>query len=193
MQISSHVPFTAFVLLLVSLSLFTSCSQRHDHTDDAAEPNINRRSPIAIASVSYEDTYLKVVYGQPYRNGREVFGDLVPYGEVWRTGANEATELTVTETINFGGKTLEAGTYALFTIPFEQYWTVILNNQLGQWGAFEYDPDYDELRVQIPVEKTEQIAEAFTITFPKEVTDGKTTMRMRWEEVSVSVPVRFTE
>ncbi|MDX1638013.1 MAG: DUF2911 domain-containing protein [Balneolaceae bacterium] len=153
-----------------------------------------RKSPIAIAKVNHadSDTYVKIVYGQPYKRGRTIFGDLAPYGEVWRTGANEATELTTTRDILFAGNRLEAGTYALFTIPGEDEWTVILNSELGQWGAFEYNPDFDVLRVDVPAMSTEKTSEAFIIQFD-EVSGDSTAIGMRWDNTRVNIPIRFLE
>lgn len=134
-----------FIVFIISLFI-GSCSQPKPE-----EPNPTRRkSPIAIAKTFHQasNTYIKIVYGQPYKHGRTIFGKLVPYNEVWRTGANEATELTTTKDIQLGGEKLEAGTYTLFSIPKENGpWKVILNNKLGQWGAFDYQPKFDELRI----------------------------------------------
>ncbi|MCW9705674.1 DUF2911 domain-containing protein [Aliifodinibius sp. 1BSP15-2V2] len=136
---------------------------------------------------------MKIIYGQPYKRGRKIFGELVPYNEVWRTGANEATELTTTQDILWAGKKLKAGTYALFCIPRENDpWTIILNSQLGQWGAFDYQSTDDELRVDIPSTKTESSTEAFTIEFAK--LDGDSTqVVMGWNKTEVSIPVQFIE
>ncbi|MDX1639872.1 MAG: DUF2911 domain-containing protein, partial [Balneolaceae bacterium] len=129
-------------------------------------------------------------YGQPYKRGRDIFGGLEAYGEVWRTGANEATELTTTRDILFAGNPLEAGTYALFTIPGKDQWTIILNSQLGQWGAFEYDSSYDVLRVDVDRVKKKEITEAFTIEF-EEVQNDSTSITMEWDSTQVKIPIEF--
>mgnify|MGYP003596677320 CR=1 FL=1 len=95
---------------------------------DAVKP---RPSPMATVSSRYKDTYIKVTYSQPHKHGRVIFGELVPYGQVWRTGANEATELTVTRDVKINSLDLKAGTYSLFTIPEKSSWTIILNKDLG--------------------------------------------------------------
>lgn len=171
--------------LSVLLILFTACSNQSDPAIENA-----RKSPIAISAVQLGDTYVKVVYGQPYKRGREIFGELEPYGEVWRTGANEATEITMTGDVEFGSHLVEAGTYALFTIPEQDEWTIILNTQLGQWGAFDYDESYDYLRFTVPSKKVEDVTESFTITFT-EVTDLETIMTLAWNHTRVEVPIRF--
>src|SRR6516164_3013766 len=92
-----------------------------------------RTSLMAVASILYKDSYFKIVYSQPQKRGREIFGKLVPFGQVWRTGANEATELTATADINVNGVLLKAGTYSLFSIPEKDKWTIVINRDLGQW------------------------------------------------------------
>lgn len=177
------------ILITVFLSGI-SCQQQR--TGPQNVPVGNRKSPIAISSIKHEGAYIKVVYGQPYRNGRDIFGDFEPYGEVWRTGANEATEITITEPVLMGGEVVEAGTYALFSIPNEDEWTIILNNELGQWGAFTYSEDRDYIRFNVPVINLETPVEAFSIEF-SDVNLSLTTMSMSWDMVKVEIPIRFYE
>ncbi len=175
--------------VLISILLLAGCSEPEPEEPDADR----RKSPIAIAQKTHEpsNTYIKIVYGQPYKKDRQIFGDLVPYNQVWRTGANEATELTTTKEISFAGKSLDAGTYALFTIPREDdEWTIILNNELGQWGAFEYDSTHDFLRVDVPSESTEKVTEAFTIRFSK-IKGDSTNIIIEWDQVELNIPVNF--
>ncbi len=149
-----------------------------------------RQSPMALAATRIDggNTYVKVVYGSPRARGREIFGGLVPYDRVWRTGANEATELTLTGPVTFAGEPLKAGTYAIFSIPNEDSWTIILNNGLGQWGAYEYDDELDLLRVEVPVEEAGAIHDAFTIRFDEAA--GGTDMVILWDQTLVRVPIR---
>src|SRR5688572_31274397 len=104
----------------------------HSHGQEAVKP---RPSPLAIAAIRYKDAYIKVTYSQPLKRGREIFGKVVPFDQVWRTGANEATEITTTKNIQINGTLLKAGTYSLFTIPQKEKWTIIINSELGLWGA----------------------------------------------------------
>ncbi|MEL7833178.1 DUF2911 domain-containing protein [Fodinibius sp. Rm-B-1B1-1] len=186
LYLSENIPFYLFV----GLFLFTGCT-------DPKPQELNserRKSPIAIAKTSHEpsNTYIKIVYGQPYKNNREIFGELVPYNEVWRTGANEATEITTTNNIIFGGKPLDAGTYSVFTIPKkENMWTVILNSALGQWGAFDYDTSKDVLRVDVPKQTAEKSTEALTIRF-SETFEDETNIIMEWDKTKVTIPIEFT-
>lgn len=176
------LPFT----LIGSLFLATACQKQEPKEPDP----VRRKSPTAIASIQHAGTYIKIVYGQPYKKGRDIFGGLIPYNKVWRTGANEATEITTTGDILLSGKKLDAGTYALFSIPRKDSWTIILNSKLGQWGAFEYDSTYDVLRVDVPSVRTEQVAEAFTIQF-EEIKNQRTHILMQWDQTDVRIPVIF--
>ena len=106
---------------------------------DAARP---RPSPLAVVSTRYKDTYVKITYSQPHKHGRDIFGSLVPFGQVWRTGANEATELTLSRDIKINGLDLKAGTYSLFTIPGKDAWTILINADLGLWGAYNYNSKF---------------------------------------------------
>ena len=164
--------------------------EREPLVETSYEPVGNRKSPISITSLKHEGTYVKVVYGQPYRNGRTIFGDWEPYGKIWRTGANEATEMTFTKPVFMGEEVIEAGTYALFTIPNQDNWTIILNSELGQWGAFEYDEDRDYHRFDVPVTNLESPVEAFTISF-SDVVLSVTTLSLSWDTVKVDIPIRF--
>lgn len=180
------VPALTFILIM-TLSAPNLMAQG---MDDEKEKPERRKSPVRIAQVKHNDTYIKVVYGQPYKRGRDIFGELVPYNKVWRTGANEATEITVTKDITFGGEKVESGTYALFTIPGKEEWTVILNNELGQWGAYEYNKEKDYKRFTVPAETMDETVEAFTMKFA-EPEDANTTLSLKWDQTKVQIPVKF--
>lgn len=172
-----------FVLVVI---LFSSISQ----FSLGQTPVKPRPSPLAIAQMKFKDTYLKVTYSQPHKRGREIFGALVPYGEVWRTGANEATELTINKPILIGQDTLSAGTYSLFTIPEKENWTVIINEEVGQWGSYNYLPESDILRIKVPVEEIKDVVwEPFTISFETE--RDYAYLVMRWDQTAIRVPIRF--
>jgi hypothetical protein len=177
------------IFLLPLLFFFSVSCERGElsETDDVVE---HRKSPIVISSFSHADTYIKIVYGQPYKRGRDIFGGLEPYGEVWRTGANEATEITVTNDIFMDGNRIEAGTYSLFSIPGEDEWTIILNNQLGQWGAFNYDEADDYLRFQRPVIETEEVIEALMITF-EETENFDSLLVISWDDTRIEIPIEI--
>lgn len=150
----------------------------------------SRPSPLALTQATLDDgTYVKVHYGSPRKRGRDIFGGLVPYDRVWRLGANEATELTTTQPIRFGGERLPAGTYSLFAIPNENTWTIIVNENLGQWGAFSYAEDADVLRVDVPVQRTERIHEAFSINLEQEEGEEGARLVVTWDRTRVTVPI----
>lgn len=157
------------------------------HAQEAITP---RPSPTAIVTMKYDDTYVKLTYSQPHKRDREIFGGLVPYGQVWRTGANEATEITLTGDILIHGDTLKAGTYSIFTIPQKEQWTIIINGEVGQWGAYNYNQDADIMRFTVPVEHlTDVVWEPFTIAFEQK--NEKADLVMMWDQTKVSVPIEF--
>ena len=148
-------------------------------------------SPEETVELSQGDTKVSVFYCRPSKKGRVIFGDLLPYGEVWRTGANEATTLETNKDIQFGGETLKAGKYTLWTIPGEEEWTVIINEKQYGWGVgfdtkASREADADVLQVKVPVEKTEQTTEMFTIEFNE---GSETSMDLIWDQTKVSVPI----
>ncbi len=141
----------------------------------------SRQSP----SVKAEGYGITVRYGQPSKNGRVIFGELVPYGKVWRTGANEATEITFSKNVTFGGQPVSAGTYTLFTIPETDKWTVILNSVTGQWGAYNYDKHKDKnvLTTQIEPRTLESVVEKLTFEIDSQG------IGMAWDNVKIFIPV----
>ena len=147
-----------------------------------------RHSPFATAGGLRGDLALAVEYCRPNMKGREIFGGLVPYGEVWRTGANEATLFRTNKRIDFGGEIVEAGTYSLFTIPGEEEWTFVLNRVVEQWGAYDYDATQDVVRVKAKSAKREGALEQLTISF--EEGDASVHMVLAWEKTSVTLSIR---
>ena len=118
-----------------------------------------------------------------------MIGGIEPFGQVWRLGANEATEIKLYQDITFGDKALKAGTYSMYAIPTATEWTIIFNTKLDTWGGYDYDKTKDVARIQVPVGKTEAEVEAFTIMF-----DGKDTtwtMVIAWENTMVKVPIKY--
>jgi len=149
-------------------------------------------SPLGMVTFTFEDTYAKVTYGRPHLRGREAFGqgsELAPLGKIWRTGANEATEISLTEEVKMAGKTVPAGTYSIFTIPGAKSWTIILNKDVGQWGAYEYDEEKDLIRFEVPVNQSDNMFEPFTIRFDQ--ANGEVSLQMIWAKTMVSIPIEF--
>lgn len=154
------------------------------------EPPV-RPSPAAITAVRYKDTYVKITYCQPRKRGREIFGKLVPFGEVWRTGANEATEITLTRDVFINGLLVSAGTYSLFTIPGKEKWVVILNKDLGLWGAYNYNYKQDAMRFEVPVLPQTENLESFTIQFDQR--NNVADLLLLWDTTKISIPFQFIE
>src|SRR4051812_39874797 len=161
---------TLLVIAVAAFFVAPACSQ-------------TRKSPHDTVSTSN----ISVTYGRPYKKQRKIFGGLEPYGKVWRTGADQATEITFAKDGTFGGQPVKAGTYTLFTIPNEGEWTVILNGQLGQWGAFSYDKnkEKDVLQVKVPAQRVNPPIEQHTIRF------DKSNLIIEWDDTRVAVPVSF--
>ncbi len=149
--------------------------------------NYYTRSFSPFETVRYEGNGLRarVEYCRPQKKGRAIFGELVPYGEVWRTGANDATRLTIDTPIRFGGKRVAAGTYSVFTIPEEGTWTIILNNEAKQWGAFDYDKAQDAARTEVRALNSDTEVEQFTIDF-QESGDG-VELWFKWDRTRAAV------
>ncbi len=139
-------------------------------------------------TVTTESANVSVTYGQPSKKGRVIFGGLEKYGKVWRTGANAATEITFRKDVNFGGASVKAGTYTLYSIPEETEWTVILNPELKQFGAFGYDKikDKNVAEVKVPVTRLTAPEEKLII---KSNEDKE--LIISWDDVLVSVPLKW--
>ena len=130
------------------------------------------------------DTKINIVYGSPSVKGREVWGNLVPFGEVWRTGANEATTIEFSKDVQVEGKSLPAGKYGLFTIANADQWTIIFNKTHDQWGAYKYEESKDALRVNVTPKKG--MADSETMEF---ALDGSDVM-LKWEKLAVAFQVK---
>ncbi|WP_298473026.1 DUF2911 domain-containing protein [uncultured Maribacter sp.] len=148
------------------------------------------KSPMDMAtypsSYKISEKTVRVTYSRPQLKGRSV-AQLAPSGEVWRTGANEATEITFYKEVKLAGETIKPGTYALFTIPGEKEWTIILNSKLNQWGAYTYDKDSDVARVNVTPSSDKESLEAFSISFNK--VDNGAHLVMGWGKTRVAVPI----
>lgn len=172
------------------LAAFFLFSLTHLHAQEALPP---KPSPLSVVSCRYKDTYLKVTYSQPHKRGREIFGKLVPFGEVWRTGANEATEITITKEIFINKQLLPAGTYSLFTIPYADKWTIILNKEVGLWGSYNYNPLMDVMRFDVaPVAiAAPTVYEPFTIRIDQR--NNMADIVLLWDRTKVAFTVQFIE
>ncbi len=156
----------------------------------AQQDKSKRPSPAASAECKFADgKTVKIDYSSPRMKGRKIFGDLVPFGKVWRTGANEATSLVTTAGLTIGGKAVPAGSYTLFTVPEQGKWTLVISKKTGEWGI-PYPGEADDFaRVEMKVSSLNAPMENFTITL-----DGGAkacTLRIEWESTGASI--RITE
>lgn len=150
-------------------------------------------SPEATVTYQQGDLELEVFYNRPYKKDREIFGGLVPYQEVWRTGANEATTFRTNRDLLVDGSLLPAGIYTLWTIPMEESWKVIFNSEMYPWGITldkvpSRLPEYDVLVIEVPVNRLNNTVEQFTIRF--EEFHDFIHMILAWDRTAVSVPMK---
>jgi hypothetical protein len=165
---------TLFILTLTSLNF-------------NAQNNLPRLSPKSFVGQTIGYTKVVIHYGSPGVKGRTIWGELVPYGEVWRTGANEATTIEFDKDVYIEGKLVPEGKYSLFTIPGEEEWTVILNEVYDQWGAYKYDKEKDILRFTIEQRPNHYIER---LTFRFEYKDGYiSNVVMEWENIKISFEI----
>lgn len=163
----------------------TEATPTETETSDASdkEDKTKRPSPHLIVADTISNAVVTVNYGSPGVKGRKVWGELVPYGKVWRTGADEATTVSFDRDVMIEGQALKAGRYAFFTIPEPDVWTVIFNKEADQWGAFEYHQDQDALRAKIAPKQSE-LTERLTF-----VGNGET-LNLNW--ANLSLPIRIS-
>ena len=153
-----------------------------------AQTGKSRPSPAASAACDLGGgKTIKTDYSSPRMKGRKIYGDLVPFGEVWRTGANDATTFITSADVVIGGKTIPAGSYTIFTVPAADKWTLIVSKKTGEWGI-PYKYESDELaRVDMKVSKLPAPVENFTIAYDKSASGC--TLRLDWETTRASVDI----
>lgn len=152
----------------------------------SAQDKSKRPSPPEQAQCKFSDgKTITVDYSSPRAKGRKIFGELVPYGEVWRTGANEATTFVTTAGVSADGRDVPAGTYTIFTVPEQNKWTLIVNKKTGEWGIpYKYESE-ELVRIPMSVSKTSGPVENFTIKFDQG--GSACTLNISWEETLASV------
>lgn len=155
-----------------------------------------RFSPEDHAGLVDGDFNALLFYNRPFKKGREIFGSLVPYGKVWRTGANEATWFETNHDLSFQGKILKAGRYSLWTIPNEKSWEIIFNTSIPPWGI-DYNseaarnPETDALIAEVPVILNDNVVEQFLISLDKQ--DSAYLLSFRWDKTEVRAPFQAIE
>ena len=177
---------------LIAASLFavaTLASAQMDMGKDKAK----RPSPPASAECKFSDgKTIKIDYSSPRAKGRKIFGDasekaLVPYGEIWRTGANDATTFVTNTNLMVGGKSVPAGSYTIFTVPKADTWWLVISKKTGEWGTDYPGENEDLARVPMQVSKTSAPVENFTIAFDQG--GSKCSLRMDWENTQASIEI----
>jgi hypothetical protein len=155
-------------------------------------------SPSSVTSFEDGNLKISVNYNRPYKKGRTIFGGLVPYGKTWRTGANEPTVFETSRPLRIGEKTLEAGSYSLWTVPNEASWQVIFNKSIPAWGInvlnhgdAARDPQTDVLAIDVPVMTMQKEFEQFTISIEK--ADDTLELVLMWDKTMVAVPLSVNE
>jgi hypothetical protein len=179
-----------FALIAVSLFAVASlASAQMNMSDDKSK----RPSPPASAACKFSDgKTIKIDYSSPRAKGRKIFGEasekaLVPYGQIWRTGANDATTFVTDTNVTVGGKAVPAGSYTIFTVPKADAWSLAISKKTGEWGTDYPGEKEDLVRVPMSVSKTSAPVENFTIAFAQ--AGGKCTLRMEWENTRASVDI----
>jgi hypothetical protein len=152
-------------------------------SDKAARPSPAAKATCALAG----GKTITVDYSSPRAKGRKIFGGLVPYGEVWRAGANDATTFVTAADLMVGGKHVPAGSYTIFAIPDKEKWTLVISKKTGEWGIPYPGADQDLVRVDMKTSTLPTAVENFTITFDK--TSGGCTLRMDWETTRAAVDI----
>ncbi|HEV3250899.1 MAG TPA: DUF2911 domain-containing protein [Puia sp.] len=145
---------------------------------------------LKIQDKATEPLIARVIYSRPQKDGRVIFGDLEPYGKVWRLGANEATEIEFFKDIKTGKQKIKKGRYTMYAVLNPDKWTLILNKETDIWGAFKYDSTKDILRVDVPVQKQTDRIEAFSMAFEK-TNDSSANLIMAWDDVLVKLPLSW--
>lgn len=187
------------LILLATIAVFTLNTSPMTAQEKKEAPREGPNFPkidaspmdLAIYRNTNDDAVARVIYSRPQKRNRQIFGNLVPYGEVWRTGANEATELSLYQDMKVADAVVEAGTYTVYTIPGEKEWTVILNNRTHTWGAYEYTDKEDKVRIKVPVRNSPTTIESFSMAF--EPREEGANLLMGWDDRYVSIPFKTIE
>lgn len=169
--------------------LFTICSLLLTATLTQAQVKMPAPSPGQTLNQDFGLASIEVKYSRPIAKGRKVFGDLVPFNQVWRTGANTATLITFNDAVQIEGKKIDSGTYALYSIPNKGSWVIILNKGVKNWGSDGYTADDDVARFTVKSEEVKNMVESFTMQFAN-VKPESCDLQIMWENTMVSVPIK---
>lgn len=170
--------------LIAFLSVLVLCTSAF-----AQELKLPSLSPLSTVAQDFSTSKIEITYSRPSMRGRKVFGDLVPFGQVWRTGANAATKVTFGEEVQIGGATVKPGSYSLYTIPGEKEFVVVINKNTGSWPGEEFPKVDDIVRFSVPASKTSGTVETFSIDIGN-ITFSTCSIDIMWENTQISIPVK---
>ncbi len=179
----------AFLFCGTVMSTTALAQPKTEKTEMTAAKKDDRPSPPRSAEATIGDLKVTINYSSPGVKSRTIFGDLVPYGKVWRTGANEATTVEISRDCKVGGSFLRAGKYALFTIPGETEWTIIFNTVPDQWGAYKYDDSKDALRFKVKPTKSAEFNERLKFEISSDET-GNGKVSLFWDNTQITWEMR---
>lgn len=182
------------IALVVSFQLFFICLLAQNGTMPPVDKSPmdmsyypNNYPVLKIQDKISEPLVARVIYSRPQKMNRPIFGGLVKYGEIWRMGANEATEIEFFKEVRIGGKKISKGRYTLYAKVNEHSWTMILNSDTDTWGSFKYDAKKDVVRTVIPVQKTETVLESLAMSFEK--TNSGFNLVIAWDNTKAALPI----
>ncbi|MFK7969950.1 MAG: DUF2911 domain-containing protein [Bacteroidia bacterium] len=194
MHLNKTITFSGLFILIILLAM-TACTSpeaeqnqeetKEETTAPPTDEKANRASPPKVFEDSIQGVYVRVDYSSPGVKGRKVWGELVKYNDVWRTGANEATTILVDKPVLISGQPLPAGRYAFFTVPQPDQWTIIFNAEPDQWGAFEYNKDQDIVRVNVKPDRSAEVQERMAFLRGKE-----NTVELAWEYLRIPFAIQ---
>ena len=182
MKFKPHISI-CFIVCFVAGTLSEGFAQKND---DFIIPRTNSRATITQTIAS---TQIEVTYNRPNKKGRVIFGNLVPYGQVWRTGSDEATKVHFSTPLMLEGNEIDSGRYELFTIPGRNKWEVILQQSKNQWGSYRYDPENDVARFSVNPVTSDKIIETFTISVDRIGSDSGI-LNLAWDDVIVPIGIK---
>jgi len=160
---------------------------------DKVQIRVTSASPAASFEQEVGSGKIKITYSRPLVRGRKIFGELVPFDKLWRTGASDCTVITTSEDISFGNNVLKAGSYSIFSIPSINEWTIIVNSDTTLHGETGYDEKKDIMRFKVPLEKSPNFYETFTIELNDINSKGEAFLKILWENTMVKIPVKSIE
>lgn len=182
----------SFVIVLLIVCLQASAQSRLPPVDKSPMDMSyypNGYPVLKIQDKISEPLIARVIFSRPQKNGRAIFGELLEYGQVWRLGANEASEIEFFQAVKIGGTRVKKGRYTIYCIPYPDKWTMIINRETDTWGSFKYDETKDVVRIDLPVQKQTEALEAFVMAFEKTPTGAD--LIIAWDNLRVDMPFSY--